>query len=492
MKIPVEFDQLDIPFDMQFGDWLPASPGEPKAVLFVPQDLTPEQQAQARKNIGAAAVGEGGGSAVETDAKYFDITDDGLISLKPEYRGQGRAGFDYSTSDNGVGADGSKNHELPENIVIPEIVNEIAVTALAPGMFLKNYAIKSLTIPQYIEEIPERFCDNARNLAELNGTMNVRKICGIAFQRCRFKKAFFPNLEEFEGIGHFATCVYLVIADIGNTITELPSNCFQYCERLSSIIGGANITSILTDGLAYTHNLKNLSFAPNLTSIGDRGLYDSRVNYDWLSHTGCTYGELATTAQWNPTNYWTGCTYTPCNIPLKSTFNQQNPEWDDPNATGEAAYPGNCQCNAAAVIYSAYEDKEISSPVEFINAVKAIDPDLMNYSPAYDDGIKKWLEALGYKVTIINKHSATSLQAVYDALAAGHLVIGGVIGSGGSGYTTHAVVFHGVTENGEIRVVNSASYNATIFGEYSALTYSKPVQNMCRGGDGSVIIVEKG
>lgn len=52
MKIPVEFDQLDIPFDMQFGDWLPASPGEPKAVLFVQQDLTPEQQAQARKNIG--------------------------------------------------------------------------------------------------------------------------------------------------------------------------------------------------------------------------------------------------------------------------------------------------------------------------------------------------------------------------------------------------------------------------------------------------------
>lgn len=33
-----------------------------KAVLFVPQDLTPEQQAQARKNIGAAAVGGGGGS----------------------------------------------------------------------------------------------------------------------------------------------------------------------------------------------------------------------------------------------------------------------------------------------------------------------------------------------------------------------------------------------------------------------------------------------
>lgn len=54
MKISVEFDQMDIPFDMQFGDWLPASPGEPKAVLFVPQDLPPEQQAQAQENIGAS------------------------------------------------------------------------------------------------------------------------------------------------------------------------------------------------------------------------------------------------------------------------------------------------------------------------------------------------------------------------------------------------------------------------------------------------------
>lgn len=32
------------------------------AVLYTAQNLTPEQQAQARKNIGAAAVGESGGS----------------------------------------------------------------------------------------------------------------------------------------------------------------------------------------------------------------------------------------------------------------------------------------------------------------------------------------------------------------------------------------------------------------------------------------------
>ena len=36
-------------------------------VLYTKQDLTPEQQDQARKNIGAAAVGEGGGGGLTAE-----------------------------------------------------------------------------------------------------------------------------------------------------------------------------------------------------------------------------------------------------------------------------------------------------------------------------------------------------------------------------------------------------------------------------------------
>lgn len=70
MTLNMEFDQMDIPFDMQFGDWLPASPGDPNAVHFVPQDLTEEEKAQARENIGAmpAPVNKG-----VIDLKYSEL-----------------------------------------------------------------------------------------------------------------------------------------------------------------------------------------------------------------------------------------------------------------------------------------------------------------------------------------------------------------------------------------------------------------------------------
>lgn len=80
MKINMEFDQLDIPFDMQFGDWLPASPGDLNAVHFIPQDLTEEQQAQARENIGAVWQGDYGiimqGQDSTVEIEVFDKPDD--------------------------------------------------------------------------------------------------------------------------------------------------------------------------------------------------------------------------------------------------------------------------------------------------------------------------------------------------------------------------------------------------------------------------------
>lgn len=52
-------------------------------VKYVPQDLTEEQQAQARQNIGAAAAGETGGSAPELD-EYFTIYPSGDTTLSAE------------------------------------------------------------------------------------------------------------------------------------------------------------------------------------------------------------------------------------------------------------------------------------------------------------------------------------------------------------------------------------------------------------------------
>ena len=447
------------------------------AVLYTEQELTEEQKAQARKNIGAAQ------QKYPIDySVYFYIDNDGVVSLKPEYRGKGNASYEYSISKNGVGAVGSKNSELPEVLVIPDIVNKITVTALAPGMFMLNNAVKSITIPSHITEIPEMYCAQARALEEIHGIQNIEVIGKVAFRETRLKNVAFPRLREFSGVQQFANCVYLVSADIGDNIIELPAYCFYYCESLESILGGANVTKIGEMALRGTHRLKKVSFAPNLKEIGNHGFNASGLNHYWHTHYGCTFGTYATPAQWNPTDFWSGCTYTPCVTQLRSTFHQGNPAWNDAalaNVTDltdtEKGYVDNCVTNAAAMAYSALEGVDLSSPADFIRAVKAVAPSITaNYSVSDPAGTRKYFEALGYETE--QYAYGDNLQRLYDALAEGHLVIGTIL-SQSVGWNSHAALFYGVTEKGEIMACDTENYRK-VFGDYTAVTYAKRIQNM--------------
>ena len=449
---------------------------DPGAVRYdEDSQLSSLEQAQARINIGAMPY-------LVSSEQYFDITADGLVSLKPEYRGTGHASYEYSVSNNGVGKVGSKNSELPAALVIPDIVNKIAVKALAPSMFMLNDAVKSITIPSGITVIPARFCVRALQLKEIHGTSNIQIIEHGAFKMSALKKVSFPNLRELTGTEHFAGCAYLVSADIGDMITELSDSCFYYCEMLESISGGANLTKIGNMALRGTHRLKNVSFAQNLKEIGKHGFNASGLNHYWHTHYGCDCDTYATPAQWNPTDYWSGCTYKPCVTQLRSTFHQENPAWNDAalkNVTDltetEKGYVDNCVTNAAAMAYSALEGVDISSPADFIRAVKAKDPSITeDYSVSDVVGTKIYFNALGYEAELC--YYGEDLQKLYDALAEGHLVVGTILGQN-EGYNGHAALFYGVTENGEIMACDSESYRSN-FGDYSAVTYAKRIQNM--------------
>lgn len=410
-------------------------------------------------------------------AQYFDIDVDGLISLKPDYQ-------------NG----GSKNAELPEKLVIPDIINETAVTALAPSMFKENKAVKSITIPEYITEIPSAFCDRAYSLEEINGTQNVEVINGVAFQGTSLKKASFPNLKTLNGKSNFARSVYLVHIDIGNNITALPDNIFYLCDKLNSIRGGEKVTTIGNKSLQGTLTLKNLPFAKNLTSIGDYGIDLSRVDYDWLTHTGCTYGNTATWASYNtdPTK-WQNDTKTPCVVPIRSTFGQTFVPDGIENATVRD-YVDNCLCVIMAWIYSAYEGLDIDSALPFINALMERNPNILAYDPGTNAGVLEYLQTMDY--TVEQYHTtADGMQPMYDALAAGHLVL---LGTKSRGKTIndvrHGVLVRGVTENGELMMVDPAA-SCFAFGDRSALHFTAPVQNVTIFSDtypSGYFVVKKG
>jgi hypothetical protein len=91
---------------------------------------------------------------IPTHEKYFDIDENGLISLKDVYRGASRpkdvtpsvlltpfdaslstTALEFSQSDNKWGNVGSKYYELPQEIRIPTTVNGITVTGFKNAAF---------------------------------------------------------------------------------------------------------------------------------------------------------------------------------------------------------------------------------------------------------------------------------------------------------------------------------------------------------------------
>lgn len=437
-----------------------------------------------------------------TDEVYFDITPDGVVSLKPVYRGA-YPGTSASSapywSDNGGKMDGTCNKELPEEIIIPEEVGGVAVTALANSMFIGNKRVKRITLPSCIDAIPEGFCNGAVNLEEVRNTEHIKTLGSHAFNTTSIRKAYFPSLEGFSirsngkaPTSHFANCAELVTADLGPVFSTpgaaVPAYCFSCCEKLVCLRNADGITSIGDLGLYMTRRITGLPFLPNLASVGNYGLLLSRADYDWNKLTGCTFGTLSTSNNINTTDY-SGCNFTACNTPMRSTFEQHDPRWADKNIGNcDNTYTTGCATVAAAMIYSALMEVDMESPEEFVAAVGAVDESLLDLDIANGENdvtgggdfwgeLVQWFDAVGLKAVVYNSMSAANVQAMYDALASGALVWARILGDYVE--TNHCVVFHGINSSGELLVADSSAASRAI-GIYEAATYAMPVQNFMR------------
>lgn len=444
-----------------------------------------------------------------TDEIYFDITDEGVLSLKPEYRGA-YSGTSASSapywSDNGGKRDGTFNKELPEEIILPEDVDGVNVTALAAHMFHGNKRVKRIVLPSCIDAIPEGFCNAAVNLEEVANTEHIKTLGSHAFNTTSIRKAYFPGLIELPkrsngnaATSHFANCANLVSADLGQVFTQpgavIPAYCFSGCERLVRLQNAGGVTSIGDFGLYMTRRMKNPDFLPadqphlcKLTSIGNYGLLLSRVNFDWNALPADAFGALSTPKQINTTDY-SGCKFTARTNPLRSTFEQHDPRWANKNIGNCAnTYSTGCATVAAAMIYSALMEVDMGSPEEFVAAVDAVDESLLDLDIANGTNdvtgggdfwgeLVRWFDAAGLKAVVYNSVSAANVQVMYDALANGALVWGRILADYNN--ENHCVVIHGVNGAGELLVTDSSAASRYI-GVYEAATYTMPVRNFMR------------
>ena len=444
-------------------------------------------------------IWEGLGSGVATDEKYFDIDYDGIVSLKPEYRGSATNDkYPYAISDNGIGMDGSKIHELPEIIVVPDVINGTAVSGFQEGTFRCNGKVREITFPDGVDALPKNICASANNLRAIHNTEHITKLSGPLFSYTRITKAFFPNLKEVSEQAFAAAC-FLYTVDIGNNITEIPSQMFLQCLSLSRVIGGEKVTKIGDKAFWLTSNLKNLPFLDlqKVTSVGQLAFYKSRIQFDWSKLDGkCTFGNRATPVIDNATDYWTGVEYTPRENSIVTIMSQDNAEWAEKKIGNTSlTYKQGCATFAVLHIHSALSGKLYNHPDEFINEVLAIDPNLVadGKLPDIFENVHTWLTALGYKTTVYQSDiTQATYQAICDALARGAYVYTQV-STEPYADRGHVVALYGMNSIGEVSVLDSnclfEKYRPTGI-PYDVQLYRMPYQNLS-GPSSDIVIVEK-
>ena len=435
-----------------------------------------------------------------TDSKYFDIDNNGLISLKSKYRGNPTDNtYPLSVSDNGVGKDGSEIYNLPKRIVIPEVINGIAVKGFADGMFYYNSVVEEIVFPNTVTEIPKAFCCYTYNLKTIENTEQIKKIGMDAFRASHIEQALFPNLEETE---KQALCqsVYLHTVDIGN-IQIIPEKLFIQNLSLHTVIGGENVTSIEKDAFYGTYALKELPFLSllNVTSIGNFAFSGCSVQFDWSKLTNCTFGTNATPIIDNTTDYWSriigNCFYTPCENRLVTLLHQRHPLWVN-EKIGNTSYNWSVGCGNLCVlhIHSALTGKKYATPFDFeaeLDGKTASDGTLLlNIMADNSADAQKLYEGLGYETTCYtNILDENAFRDLLDSLANGGYahISKGTNTSINSG---HAVIAYGVNELGEIMFADS-DIKTNKIGIYNELfTYQAPLQNIT-GPDSDIIIVRK-
>ena len=427
-----------------------------------------------------------------TDGKYFDITADGIISLKPEYRGASPAAADsasmgLSVSDNGTGLVGSRNRALPEEIIIPATVGGVAVTGYAPGMFYYNSRPRKITLLPTVAAIPTGFCGNCINLQEVAGTEAVRTIGQQGFAYSGITEIRLQGLTELAAGGsQFQCCANLALADLGGTITNIPKACFRFCEKLDKLEGCENVSTLGSLALFFTKSLKAPSFMENLDM--------EEVNKP---------GVLALMlSRANPTGFIAdpGGNFTACATRMYSTFEQNDPRWAWKPIVGLRKYDRGCMYVSFAMMYSALEKQELRTPEEFVEMLFATNPDLAQ-EDAGADGTLAGLEHIaqtmadtwGHSWTLYREVTPAAVQAVYDALATTgktkRVVVQARVVGDESG-SNHAVVIYGINATGEVLVVDSESA-AQSLDIYEAAVYAMPIQNLCRATDYLLIMAKE-
>lgn len=152
--------------------------------------------------------------------------------------------------------------KLPANITQLERTTRHGVSS-----FVNCKMLKSVILPEKLEEIPTSFVEGCSALTTLVIPNTVTKISKNAFSESGLTQITLPeNLTTIEASAFYKTKLETIT--IPKNVTKIPTDCFYQCENLTRAMFPNTLTTIDARAFRGCSNLANIDIPTSLETIG--------------------------------------------------------------------------------------------------------------------------------------------------------------------------------------------------------------------------------
>jgi len=181
---------------------------------------------------------------------------------------------DYETFSDGKSITVTKYKGRAKDVKIPEKINNLPVTRIEVGAFMRNEKINSITIPNSVTSMGGQVFAECTYLLSVNLPDNISSIEEQTFQDCtNLNSVNIPNSITSIGIRAFLNTGIGSIT-IPEGVTSIGENAFSDCKYLASITIPNSITSIGKRAFSNCKNLTSVTIGSGVKSIGDWAFSD--------------------------------------------------------------------------------------------------------------------------------------------------------------------------------------------------------------------------
>ncbi len=138
----------------------------------------------------------------------------------------------------------------------------------AHHLYIKDFEIRNLVIPNGITSIKKCAFDGASSIISVQFPKDINSIEAYAFRGCGFSEISIPNTVTSIGEGAFSETKLKSIV-IPHNLQEINENTFEKCSCLLSIDIPSNVKAIYEGAFFQCTSLSKLNFQRGVTNIGD-------------------------------------------------------------------------------------------------------------------------------------------------------------------------------------------------------------------------------